>query len=123
MSTDLRLRLHNAGTGEWVRRARFARTDETRDEMLRVSQLCIEALDEIERLDADAACERAEKESLKLEVERLRARVQELGVILSAWGISGWESPADVPACNCATTAEPLQYRSNNCPKLGPRND
>lgn len=52
--------------------------------------------DEIERLDADAACERAEKESLKLEVERLRARVQELGVILSAWGISGWESPADV---------------------------
>lgn len=50
---DLRTRLHNAGTGEWVRRARFARTDETRDEMLRVSQLCIEALDEFDRLERE----------------------------------------------------------------------
>jgi hypothetical protein len=33
---------------------------------------------ELKRLDADAACEKAEKESLKLEVERLRAALERI---------------------------------------------
>lgn len=40
---DLRQRLHNYGTAEWIRRCEL-------NEMLRVAQGCVDALDEIERL-------------------------------------------------------------------------
>lgn len=38
----------------------------------------VEAADEIERLDAEAACEKAEKESLQLEAKRLQAAIETL---------------------------------------------
>jgi hypothetical protein len=43
------------------------------------------AIDEIERLDADAACEKAEKESLKLEIERLRAALADAEANYTRW--------------------------------------
>lgn len=38
---DLALRLHNAGLGDWVQRA-------DRDEMLRIAELCVEALEALQ---------------------------------------------------------------------------
>lgn len=47
-------------------------------------QDCADAADLIERLDADAACELSEKESLKLEVDRLQLLAADYGGQLTA---------------------------------------
>jgi hypothetical protein len=50
--------------------------DDRGDDPERVGRLMEQAALEIERLDADAACEKAEKDTLRLEVERLRAALE-----------------------------------------------
>lgn len=102
MTADRQLwtRLHNYGLGEWIRRA-------NRDEMLRVAQACVDALDEIQKLDADAANERAEKESLRDQfrafketaIEESRAADVEIERLQNArldWAMS---CPCDCAAC------------------------
>jgi hypothetical protein len=82
---DLATRLHNYGTGEWVRR-------NDRDEMLRVAGACIESLDEIQRLESERAewsgiaAQRnrniallaEQRDEFRDEVERLRLRLSEI---------------------------------------------
>lgn len=59
-------------TADLVSQLRFLRRTAkfkyAKDELYIVGEVMHNAADEIERLDADAACERAEKESLKIQV-------------------------------------------------------